>query len=313
MFNIDTKVTAGITRRELFKVSGALAAAATSLSAAASIASAAASEKSKKSGQLTVIQYILSRLKELGVEHTFGVPGDFLYDVCDAIQDDPDIKGIWCANELNAGYAADGYARTKGVGVALFTKGAELSPFQSIAGAQAENPKVVHITATASEAEVAAGLALKQDADTAATDAELATHVAVVNPHAVTATTVGLYYVNNTADAQKPISIAAQAALALKQDAATELRLDQARVRLRGAQAGIAQATAALAEATAAIWVNSRAIVGVAGDIEHLLVSLAVRVYPAFYNLYPLQIGTPRQGCATTPLERLHESVSASR
>jgi len=170
MFDKDSKTTAGITRRELFKVTGALTAAATSLSAAASIASAAASDKSKKSGQLTVIQYILSRLKELGVEHTFGVPGDFLYDVCDAIQDDPDIKGIWCANELNAGYAADGYARTKGVGVALFTKGAELSPFQSIAGAQAENSKVVHITATASEAEVASGARLHHMIDGMAPD-----------------------------------------------------------------------------------------------------------------------------------------------
>lgn len=65
----------------------------------------------------TVIQYVFSRLKELGATHMFGCPGDFVYPVCDAIIDDPDIRWIGCANELNASYAADGYERTKGVGV----------------------------------------------------------------------------------------------------------------------------------------------------------------------------------------------------
>ncbi len=94
-----------IPRREFMKASGALAATAAANILAAEPVSAA---ESKQTGQMTVIQYVLSRLKDLGVTHTFGVPGDFIYDVCDAIQDDPDIKGIWCANELNAGYAADG-------------------------------------------------------------------------------------------------------------------------------------------------------------------------------------------------------------
>ena len=156
----DAKTTEGITRRELFKVTGALTAAATSLSAAASIASAAVSEKSNKSGQMTVIQYVLSRLKELGVKHTFGVPGDFVYDVCDGIQDDPDIKGIWCANELNASYAADGYARTNGVGVAVTTMSSEICAWNGIAGANAERSKVVFLTGMPSFAEMASGARL---------------------------------------------------------------------------------------------------------------------------------------------------------
>ena len=95
----------------------------------------------------TVIQYVLSRLKDLGVTHAFGVPGDFVYPVCDAICDDPDIQWIACANELNAGYAADGYARTKGVGVVVSTYGAgELCVFGALGGAHAENSKVVHLT-----------------------------------------------------------------------------------------------------------------------------------------------------------------------
>jgi indolepyruvate decarboxylase len=95
----------------------------------------------------TVIQYVLSRLKDLGVTATFGCPGDFVYPVCDAICDDPDISGIWCANELNASYAAEGYARTKGVGVVVSTYGpGELSTFCGLGGAHGENVKVVSLT-----------------------------------------------------------------------------------------------------------------------------------------------------------------------
>jgi len=95
----------------------------------------------------TVIQYVLSRLKEHNVTDIFGVPGDFVYPVCDAIVDDPDIRWIACANELNASYSADGYARTKGVGVVVSTYGAgELCTFGGLAGAHAENAKVVALT-----------------------------------------------------------------------------------------------------------------------------------------------------------------------
>ena len=71
--------------------------------------------------EVTVIQYVLSRLKELGVTDVFGIPGDFAYPVCDAICDDAELRWIGCANEVNASYAADGYARRKGVGALVST------------------------------------------------------------------------------------------------------------------------------------------------------------------------------------------------
>jgi len=40
------------------------------------------------SEQQTAIQHVLSRLKSLGVTGVFGIPGDFVYAVCDAIRDD---------------------------------------------------------------------------------------------------------------------------------------------------------------------------------------------------------------------------------
>jgi indolepyruvate decarboxylase len=97
----------------------------------------------------------------LGVKHTFGVPGDFVYDICDAIEDDPDIQGIWCANELNAGYAAEGNARvTDGIGVAVLTYGAELCALQSMANANADSVPVLHLVGRPSLQEIASGARL---------------------------------------------------------------------------------------------------------------------------------------------------------
>ena len=57
-------------------------------------------------------------------------------------------------------------------------------------------------------------LDLKQDAATAATDAELTAHTGnTSNPHSVTKTQVGLANVDNTSDANKPVSTAQQAAI----------------------------------------------------------------------------------------------------
>ncbi len=114
-----------------------------------------AEELPKMAPDMTVGQYVMARLKQLGVKHTFGCPGDFVYDICDAIEDDPDILGIWCANELNAGYAAEGNARTtNGFGVAVFTMGAELSPLQSMGNAASDFVPVLHLVGRPSLQEV---------------------------------------------------------------------------------------------------------------------------------------------------------------
>lgn len=59
----------------------------------------------------TVIEHVLSRLKEIGVSKVFGVAGDFAFPIEDAIEVFPGIEWIGCCNELNAAYAADGYGR----------------------------------------------------------------------------------------------------------------------------------------------------------------------------------------------------------
>jgi indolepyruvate decarboxylase len=95
----------------------------------------------------TVIEYVLRRLKDIGIDATFGVPGDFAFPVQDAIVNDPDVDWIGCCNELNAGYAADGYARLRGAAAVSTTYGVgELSAINAIAGSYAENLPVFHLT-----------------------------------------------------------------------------------------------------------------------------------------------------------------------
>ena len=95
----------------------------------------------------SVIEYVLRRLHDIGIDAIFGVPGDFAFSVQDAIVKDPAIDWIGCCNELNAGYAADGYARLRGVGAVSTTYGVgELSAINAIAGSYAENLPVFHLT-----------------------------------------------------------------------------------------------------------------------------------------------------------------------
>jgi indolepyruvate decarboxylase len=97
----------------------------------------------------TVIEHVLSRLREIGITDVFGVPGDYAFAVNDAVCNDPDMRWIGCCNELNAAYAADGYARIKGAGALCTTYGVgELSAINGIAGAYAEHLPIFHLVGT---------------------------------------------------------------------------------------------------------------------------------------------------------------------
>ncbi|KAH8779700.1 thiamine diphosphate-binding protein [Hyaloscypha sp. PMI_1271] len=79
-----------------------------------------------------------------------GLPGDTNLELLNYIGS-TDMHWVGNSNELNAAYAADGYARIKGCpGVILTTMGVgELSAINGIAGSFAENVKIIHvITAT---------------------------------------------------------------------------------------------------------------------------------------------------------------------
>ncbi|WP_430607796.1 hypothetical protein IGJ55_001309 [Enterococcus sp. AZ170] len=94
----------------------------------------------------TVADYLLDRLKELGIDEIFGVPGDYNLQFLDHITARKDLKWVGTANELNAAYMADGYARTKGIAAFVTTFGVgELSAVNGLAGSFAENVPVVEI------------------------------------------------------------------------------------------------------------------------------------------------------------------------
>ena len=65
--------------------------------------------------ETTVIQHVLSRLHDIGIKDVFGVAGDFAFPIDDAVSSNRNLRWVGCCNELNAAYAADGYARTHGV------------------------------------------------------------------------------------------------------------------------------------------------------------------------------------------------------
>lgn len=95
---------------------------------------------------LTVSDYLLQRLNEIGIDHLFGVPGDFNLAFLDRVIAHPRLAWVGCANELNAAYAADGYARSRRAAALLTTFGVgELSAINGIAGSYAEYLPVIHI------------------------------------------------------------------------------------------------------------------------------------------------------------------------
>jgi len=98
------------------------------------------------SENFTINEYLVSRLQDAGLEHVFGVPGDYVLDLLDHLTRSP-LKWIGTCNELNGGYAADGYARVKGLGVAIVTYGVgAFSILNAAAGAYSEQVPLIIIS-----------------------------------------------------------------------------------------------------------------------------------------------------------------------
>ncbi|KAI8335344.1 pyruvate decarboxylase PdcB [Chlamydoabsidia padenii] len=110
---------------------------------------------------ITIGKYLFNRLKEIGIEILFGLPGDYNLQLLDLAEEDNDFTWAGNINELNAAYAADGYARVKGVGALITTFGVgELSAINGIAGSYAERIPVLHIVGTPKTNMVKRGMAV---------------------------------------------------------------------------------------------------------------------------------------------------------
>ncbi|KAK7349807.1 hypothetical protein VNO77_07510 [Canavalia gladiata] len=94
----------------------------------------------------TLGRHLARRLVQIGVTDIFTVPGDFNLTLLDHLIAEPKLTNVGCCNELNAGYAADGYARSRGVGVCVVTfMVGGLSVINAIAGAYSENLPLICI------------------------------------------------------------------------------------------------------------------------------------------------------------------------
>ncbi|OAB40487.1 alpha-keto acid decarboxylase family protein [Paenibacillus antarcticus] len=90
--------------------------------------------------------YLFDCLKQEGITEIFGVPGDYNFNILDSLERYEGIHFINGRNELNSGYAADAYARIKGISALITTFGVgELSACNAIAGANSENVPIIHI------------------------------------------------------------------------------------------------------------------------------------------------------------------------
>jgi pyruvate decarboxylase len=95
----------------------------------------------------TVGSYLAKRLSQIGLNHHFAVAGDYTLVLLDQLLTNKDMKQVYCSNELNCGFSAEGYARANGAAAAVvtFSVGA-LSAFDAIGGAYAENLPVILIS-----------------------------------------------------------------------------------------------------------------------------------------------------------------------
>jgi indolepyruvate decarboxylase len=99
-----------------------------------------------------VADYVLTRLSQLGIDRIFGVPGDYAFSIDDAAERVPGLSWVGCANELNAAYAADGYARIRGAAMLSTTYGVgELSAINGVMGSKAHRLPVFHLVGMPSE------------------------------------------------------------------------------------------------------------------------------------------------------------------
>ncbi len=96
--------------------------------------------------QQTIGGYLISRLWDYGIRDVFGIPGDYVLGFYTMLADSP-INLVGCCREDNAGFAADAYARLKGLSAVCVTYCVGgLSLCNSIAGAYAEKSPIVVIS-----------------------------------------------------------------------------------------------------------------------------------------------------------------------
>ena len=99
--------------------------------------------------KIAIGDYILKKLKELNIKHIIGEPGDFNLEFLEQISEDEEIEFVGMSNELNAAFAADGYANENGISALMTTYSVgDLNALGGIAGSVAEHRPIIIISGT---------------------------------------------------------------------------------------------------------------------------------------------------------------------
>lgn len=110
--------------------------------------------------QIDLCEYIFKRLVQLGLGSVHGVPGDYNLTILDYVKP-AGLNWVGNANELNSGYASDGYGRIKGISAMVTSYGVgDLSAINAIGGAYGERAPIVHLVGTPPTAAQEAGACL---------------------------------------------------------------------------------------------------------------------------------------------------------
>ncbi|MBM3964861.1 MAG: alpha-keto acid decarboxylase family protein [Planctomycetes bacterium] len=105
-----------------------------------------ASDHGKGRRDVSIGQYLINRLEDYGIRDCFGIPGDYVLNFYSMLEES-DINVVGCTREDCAGFAADAYARIRGMGALCVTYCVGgLSVCNSVAGAFAEKSPVVVLT-----------------------------------------------------------------------------------------------------------------------------------------------------------------------
>jgi indolepyruvate decarboxylase len=134
---------------------------------------------------MTIGDFLLRRLEEAGVGHLFGVPGDFNLELLQQLEDAGTLGWIGTCNELNASYAADGYARLNGLGALTVTNAVgALGAINGIAGAYAEHVPVICIAGSIPLRSIERGLGMHHTMADGTWDRFLGAYAQVTAAHA---------------------------------------------------------------------------------------------------------------------------------
>ncbi|MGK3961553.1 thiamine pyrophosphate-binding protein [Sorangium sp. So ce1667] len=109
------------------------------------------SQENAEQQPVCVGTYLTQRLEQIGIRHLFAVPGDYTSDLLAIVDNESSLERIAACNELNAAYAADGYARYNGIAALMVTSGVgALSALNGVGGSWAEMHPVIVIVGTLS-------------------------------------------------------------------------------------------------------------------------------------------------------------------